>query len=480
MASAPDLHLVPDSHGAAPMITEAVGDVSRPRYASKYWPWPSLDHLPGESGLIAGIQSLVGRVRRGSAFMREQSERFGPVHRSQFGIVPNVCVSDPELLLQILRNEDGAFSTAIPWSYTFRGMDPTSDTLDMPFGLDFDLHREARRLLQPAFGPVPLASYLDMALPGFERAIEAWIARGRVVFKPEIRRLLATTSARIFVGIDDEREGEMLDEALADIWRAPLAIFKDRRFSFAMRRASRGFARLRETLRQRVPERRARGGADLFSRLCAESRGAGWLDDDGLVRLFIGVMVGAFDTTAAATTSMAYLLAKHPEWQERLREEALGVGKARVSYADTKRLEAADRVWKETLRLFPVAGDVPRCTLREVRLGEWTIPAGVAVSPFIATALQDGSWWTDPQRFDPDRFSEARAEDKKHKGLFLPFGAGAHACIGLQLATAEAKGFWHAMLTRCRFRLERDYEGRHGFGPFGIVSGDVALVVERL
>jgi cytochrome P450 len=86
----------------------------------------------------------------------------------------------------------------------------------------------------------------------------------------------------------------------------------------------------------------------------------------------------------------------------------------------------------------------------------------------------------DPQRFDPDRFSEARAEDKKHKGLFLPFGAGAHACIGLQLATAEAKGFWHAMLTRCRFRLERDYEGRHGFGPFGMVSGNVALVIERL
>ena len=38
----------------------------------------------------------------------------------------------------------------------------------------------------------------------------------------------------------------------------------------------------------------------------------------------------------------------------------------------------------------------------------------------------------------------------------------------------------HTMLTRCRFRLERDYEGRHGFSPLGVVSGDVALVVERL
>ena len=88
-------------------------------------------------------------------------------------------------------------------------------------------------------------------------------------------------------------------------------------------------------------------------------------------------------------------------------------------------------------------------------------------------------WWTDPQRFNPDRFSEARAEDKKHKGLFLPFGAGAHACIGLQLATAEVKGFWHAMVTRCPCALSGS-ERRVGVGAFGMVSGDVALVVERL
>lgn len=100
--------------------------------------------------------------------------------------------------------------------------------------------------------------------------------------------------------------------------------------------------------------------------------------------------------------------------------------------------------------------------------------------PFIATVMRDPAWWTEPERFDPDRFSEGRAEDKKHKGLFLPFGAGAHACIGMQLATAEVKAFWHAMLTRCSFRLARDYEARHSFTPLGCVTGDVALVVERL
>jgi hypothetical protein len=42
------------------------------------------------------------------------------------------------------------------------------------------------------------------------------------------------------------------------------------------------------------------------------------------------------------------------------------------------------------------------------------------------------------------------------------------------------KAFWHAMVTRSRFRLARDYEGHHTYTPMGSVSGNVALVIERV
>jgi cytochrome P450 len=77
-------------------------------------------------------------------------------------------------------------------------------------------------------------------------------------------------------------------------------------------------------------------------------------------------------------------------------------------------------------------------------------------------------------------FLPGRAEDKRHKAIYLPFGAGPHACVGAQLATVEIRAFWHAMLRRCRFRLERGYEARHGYRPIGIVSGDVAVTLERI
>jgi cytochrome P450 len=177
---------------------------------------------------------------------------------------------------------------------------------------------------------------------------------------------------------------------------------------------------------------------------------------------------------------MAYLLAKNPNWQDRLRAEARGVGQSRISYEGTKGLEATERAWKETLRLMPVTLGIPRCALRDVELGGLRIPAGAFVSATNSTALRNRACWTEPTRFDPDRFSDERAEDRKNKGLFLPFGSGAHACIGMHLSTVEAKAFWHAMLTRCQFRLAHDYEARHTLAPLGTVSGNVELSIERV
>jgi cytochrome P450 len=462
----------------AAFIVDAVGDVGRPTAGL-----PSckdIEHLPGEGGMFSGITNMIGWARHGNAHLVDQQKRYGRIYRTKFGFEPIVCVSDPQMLMQIARNDDHAWSAALAWRFFFEGVDATTSTLDSPVTLDFEPHKEARKLLAPAFAPAATASYLDVASPMFEAAIDKFVKDGRVSFKSDIRRLLANVSLRIFTGVDDPKEGEMLDRALADFWAAPLALSKNPWISPTWRRAMAGHKRLRETLRARVDERRKSGGSDLFSRLCAESRGADWLDDDGLVRLFMGVMAGAFDTTSFALTSMAYLLAKHPDWQERLREEARSISSGRVTYEETKRMVVTDRAWKETLRLFPVASDLPRRALHDVQLGEWRIPAGAFILAMIGPVLQDPTWWTEPTKFDPDRFSDDRAEDKKHKGLFLPFGAGAHACIGSNLANIEAKTFWHAMLTRCRFRLERDYEGQHRYGPLGVVSGDVALTVEKL
>jgi len=313
----------------------------------------------------------------------------------------------------------------------------------------------------------------------FERAIDEWVARGRVDFKAEVRRLFARVAGRIFLGVDDEAQAEMLDHALADYWRAPLAISRNRFASPTWRRAMRGFRTLFDWLAEQVPERRTGTGDDLFSRMCREAREVAWVDDEALVRMFIGVLAAAFDTTSCGVTSMAYELARQPQWQDRLRAEARSATTP-MTYEQVRELEQLEHAWKETLRLYPVAADIPRRALRDTTIGGHAIPAGTMVLALLATVMNDARLWTDPDRFDPERFSRERAEDKKVKGAFLPFGGGPHACIGAQLSTLEAKAFWHAMLSRCSWKLERPYEASHQLGPLGMVSGEVALTLQRL
>ncbi len=56
------------------------------------------------------------------------------------------------------------------------------------------------------------------------------------------------------------------------------------------------------------------------------------------------------------------------------------------------------------------------------------------------------SYWSDPTPFDPERFSEARREDKSHRYAWEPFGGGVHKCIGLFFAGAEVKAVLHHLL----------------------------------
>ncbi len=131
----------------------------------------------------------------------------------------------------------------------------------------------------------------------------------------------------------------------------------------------------------------------------------------------------------------------------------------------------------------------PTAALRPVVDPSLTAAVGDVARPRRAAASrtelghlpgESGGLRMHPDRFDPDRFADGRAEDWKHPGQFMPFGAGVHACIGAHLASAEVKAFWYTMVTRCRFRLARDYEGHHTCTPMGSISGDVGLVVERL
>jgi cytochrome P450 len=64
-------------------------------------------------------------------------------------------------------------------------------------------------------------------------------------------------------------------------------------------------------------------------------------------------------------------------------------------------------------------------------------------------------WWTEPQRFDPERFE--RGEHKQHAFLYHPFGGGAHKCIGMHFAQMVFRIFMYHLINRHEIQLRPGY-----------------------
>jgi cytochrome P450 len=100
------------------------------------------------------------------------------------------------------------------------------------------------------------------------------------------------------------------------------------------------------------------------------------------------------------------------------------------------------------LRYEPPAQAAPRLTTQEVELGGVKLPKGAPLLVLIGSACHD-----DAQYPDGDRFNMERSGPQN-----LPFGHGAHFCLGAQLARMEGRLALEALLDRCG-RVER------GSGP---------------
>jgi cytochrome P450 len=94
---------------------------------------------------------------------------------------------------------------------------------------------------------------------------------------------------------------------------------------------------------------------------------------------------------------------------------------------------------QETMRLYPSAPSLTgREAVAEDVIAGHRIPKGgqVAVMPWVIHRHK--ALWRDPDRFDPDRFSEANSTGRD-RFAYLPFGGGPRICIGAALAMTEAQ-----------------------------------------
>ncbi|XP_059107743.1 cytochrome P450 4F4-like isoform X1 [Peromyscus eremicus] len=169
-------------------------------------------------------------------------------------------------------------------------------------------------------------------------------------------------------------------------------------------------------------------------------------------------MFEGHDTTASGLSWILYNLAKHPEYQERCRQEVRELLRDRASteieWDDLAQLPFLTMCIKESLRLHPPVTMVSRCCTQDISLPDGrVIPKGVICIINIFGTHHNPTVWQDPEVYDPFRFDPENIQDRSPLA-FIPFSAGPRNCIGQTFAMSEMKVA--LALTLLRFRVLPD------------------------
>nr|ARO50425.1 cytochrome P450 [Chironomus tentans] len=155
------------------------------------------------------------------------------------------------------------------------------------------------------------------------------------------------------------------------------------------------------------------------------------------------VYAAGFETSSTLMTFTLYELALNPDIQDRLREEittGIEENDGKLNYDMLFGFKYLDMIINESLRKFPpIAENLRKCIKDyEIPGTDLVIPKGTSIDINIFSLHRDPEYFPDPEKFDPERFSEENIKNIR-PFTFLPFGEGPRNCIGMRFGQMQSK-----------------------------------------
>ncbi len=309
-----------------------------------------------------------------------------------------------------------------------------------------------RRLVQPAFHAKRLSGYGDVMVDFAHRLIDQWRTQHAEAFILDMDGAMTDLTLRIAaktlfdadvsgktadLGMAAAIASEFMMDEMSSLFSLPdwLPLPSKRRKQWALRY-------LDETVRSFIHARRQfpQDKGDLLSMLllAVDEQGKGGMTDEQVRDEVMTLFMAGHDTTASGLTWIWHALAGHPQIADEVSAELKRiVGNRRPAFTDVAQLPLLERVIKETLRMHsPAIGVLTRCAVSPVEIGGFHLAKGSLVQMMSFVPHYDPRWFTEPQTFDPERFSPGRIEAIPQFAYF-PFGGGPRVCIGNTFAIAE-------------------------------------------
>jgi len=307
-----------------------------------------------------------------------------------------------------------------------------------------EAHLRQRRALSAAFHPQRISGYRGSFTAAARRASDRWSDGGEINLVDEMSALTLDGVGTALFGSDLRAAAPRITRALVDMLTgfrlslAPGGVLLLRTPLPAAQRVRRAKAELEHLVDDLVRRRRAAGPAvepTVLDLLVDQPE----FDDQHVRDQVMTLLLAGHETTAMALTWALAAIDQVPAVRAELEAE--------WDARDDQQLPLTTAVLAETLRLWPPSWLFSRRILEPLTLGGRNVPAGIMCLVSPALLHRDRRWWTEPDRFQPERWLrrehgqpdrfDARAPGQP-RGAFLPFGAGPRMCIGEQFAWAEA------------------------------------------
>jgi sterol 14alpha-demethylase len=341
------------------------------------------------------------------------------------------------------------------------------------------------RMIHPALRDEKMQSYASYIEREVDAHLDGWGDGGTLDLLSAMNEITIRTAGRCLIGAEF-RTG--LASTFAPLYHDlegginMVAFFAPNFPLPAMRRRDRARRRVVALMSGVIAARRAsKERSDDFLDALIAARGADGeaLNDDTITGLLLTLLFAGQHTSAVLATWTGVLLWRNPQHLAPvIAEQSTVFPTGSMTLAALKQLTQLDHCIKEAERLHPPLVMMMRKVLQDFEFDGYVIPTGdlVMVSPAVSHMI--AKIFANPERYDPDRFSAPREEDRRTPYGLIGFGGGKHRCIGLAFAYQQVKVIWSVLLRRYTFDLvDRDH--RPNYATFVVGPRQPCLVRYR-
>ncbi|XP_037935753.1 probable cytochrome P450 28a5 [Teleopsis dalmanni] len=202
-------------------------------------------------------------------------------------------------------------------------------------------------------------------------------------------------------------------------------------------------------------------------------------------------LLDGFETSASVISHLLLLLGRNIEKQEKLRAEILEhlQGDNNIDFDKLSELPYLDACVHEAIRLFPPVLFTNKLCTEPIELTNKNgsilkVKLGDVVTLPLYSLMHDEEYYSKPEEFLPERFSEETDGVKKYreKGVYFGFADGPRVCLGMRFALTQTKAAIVAILTNFNISVNEKTRKDNKLDPknfFGGLEGGIWLNFEQ-